>query len=86
MAGFMICSAMMENRRVFLPQANRAFGYVRVSVDEVERRAAQDTPIGRLIEPEEVADLVLFLVSDRASAITGQTIGIEGGAGRGIHY
>ena len=57
-----------------------------ISVDEAERRAAQDTPIGRLIEPEEVADLVLFLVSDRAGAITGQTIGIEGGAGRGIHY
>jgi enoyl-[acyl-carrier-protein] reductase (NADH) len=35
-----------------------------------------------MVEHQDVADLV----SDRASAITGQTIAIDGGAGRGIHY
>ncbi len=35
---------------------------------------------------EDIAALALFLVSDRAGAITGQTIAVEGGAGRGIHY
>lgn len=57
-----------------------------VSIEEAERRAVAGIPIGRMVEPEDIADLVLFLVSDRASAITGQTIAVEGGAGRGIHY
>ena len=57
-----------------------------VTVEEAERRAVAGIPIGRMVEPEDIADLVLFLVSDRASAITGQTIAVEGGAGRGIHY
>ena len=60
--------------------------YNNISIEEAERQAAEGAPIGRLIEPEEIAHLVLFLVSDKASAITGQTVGIEGGAGRGIFY
>ena len=57
-----------------------------MSVEEAERQAVAGIPIGRMVEPEDIADLVLFLVSARASAITGQTIAVEGGAGRGIHY
>ena len=45
-----------------------------------------EIPIGRMVAPEDVADLVLFLASERAGTITGQTIAIEGGAGQGIHY
>ena len=56
------------------------------SVEEAERLAVSEIPIGRMVEPEDIANLVLFLVSDKASAITGQTIAVEGGAGRGIHY
>ena len=37
------------------------------------------TPIGRLGRPEEVADAVVFLASQRASYITGQTLGVNGG-------
>ncbi|WP_328552168.1 MULTISPECIES: 3-oxoacyl-ACP reductase FabG [unclassified Streptomyces] len=36
-------------------------------------------PLARFGAPEEVADLVSFLVSDRAAYITGQVIGIDGG-------
>jgi 3-oxoacyl-[acyl-carrier protein] reductase len=36
-------------------------------------------PLGRFGQPEEVADLVSFLVSDRAGYITGQVLGIDGG-------
>lgn len=38
-----------------------------------------DVPFGRLAEPEEVANLCLFLASDASSYITGQVIGIDGG-------
>src|SRR5262245_7830996 len=36
-------------------------------------------PLGRLIEPREVADAVVFLASDNASAITGQCLAVDGG-------
>src|SRR5690606_9038891 len=37
------------------------------------------TPLGRLGKPEEIADAVAFLASDRASFITGQTLVVDGG-------
>lgn len=40
---------------------------------------ANSFPIGRLSEPEEVADLVLFLASERSSYIIGASIDINGG-------
>lgn len=57
-----------------------------VSVDEAERVAVQHIPIGRMIEAQDIANMILFLVSDQASAITGQVIAIDGGAGRGMSY
>lgn len=38
-------------------------------------------PLGRLGDPEEVAELCLFLASDRASYITGEDVRIDGGVG-----
>jgi NAD(P)-dependent dehydrogenase (short-subunit alcohol dehydrogenase family) len=37
-------------------------------------------PLGRLGKPEEIADLVFFLVSEQSAYITGKTIDIDGGA------
>jgi NAD(P)-dependent dehydrogenase (short-subunit alcohol dehydrogenase family) len=45
-----------------------------------ESRIAQALPAGRLGEATDVADAVLFLASDRASWITGETLVIDGGA------
>ena len=59
---------------------------VGTSLDDEIRKTGSAIPIGRLVEPEEIAYLVLFLASDKASAITGQTAGVDGGQPRGIHY
>jgi NAD(P)-dependent dehydrogenase (short-subunit alcohol dehydrogenase family) len=42
-------------------------------------RSKQTHPLGRAGEPEEIADLIWFLASDRAGWITGETISIDGG-------
>ena len=44
-----------------------------------EERLLKRTPLRRFVEPFEVADLVAFLASDKASAITGQEIIIDNG-------
>ena len=40
---------------------------------------AEDTPLGRMGTPEEVAEAIFFLCSDQAGFITGQVLGINGG-------
>jgi NAD(P)-dependent dehydrogenase (short-subunit alcohol dehydrogenase family) len=45
----------------------------------VVEETAAEIPIGRFTTPEEVGDLVAFLASERAAAITGTTIRIDGG-------
>jgi NAD(P)-dependent dehydrogenase (short-subunit alcohol dehydrogenase family) len=47
--------------------------------DEVQSQAAQQMLTGRFTRPAEVADLVLFLASDRAANITGADFVIDGG-------
>jgi enoyl-[acyl-carrier protein] reductase III len=47
--------------------------------DELLGESARRTPAGRLTEPEDVADAVLFLVSPLASMMVGQTIVVDGG-------
>jgi NAD(P)-dependent dehydrogenase (short-subunit alcohol dehydrogenase family) len=50
-----------------------------ITFDEFRAQALGAVPIGRIIQPEEVAELVTFLASPHASAITGQTYNICGG-------
>jgi hypothetical protein len=44
-------------------------------------RAAADVPMKRLGEPEEIADLVLFMCSDACEYMTANTVCVNGGGG-----
>ena len=50
-----------------------------ITYDQFRAQALGRVPIGRMIQPEEIAHLVKFLASPQAAAITGQTYNICGG-------
>lgn len=51
---------------------------------EFESRLVEDVPLKRVGQPEELADAIVWLCSDRASYITGQTVLVDGGAFKGL--
>jgi NAD(P)-dependent dehydrogenase (short-subunit alcohol dehydrogenase family) len=51
-----------------------------LGIDGVYAAIAEDLPLGRLCEPDEIASLICFLASTDASAITGVAIPADGGA------
>ena len=48
--------------------------------DDAVARAKRTIPTGRYAQPEDIADVALFLLSDDARYVTGHTIPVEGGA------
>ena len=46
---------------------------------EMAQTLMRETPLGRFVEPEEVAAAILFLASDAAAMITGVTLPVDGG-------
>jgi enoyl-[acyl-carrier protein] reductase III len=59
-------------------EALKHFAILRDS--DVLEQAARATPAGRLVLPEEVAELVAFLCTPAAQMVCGQTIAMDGGA------
>ena len=55
------------------------------NLEESLRRAAESIPAKRIGSPDELGALCAFLCSEQAGYITGQTIGIDGGALVGVH-
>jgi NAD(P)-dependent dehydrogenase (short-subunit alcohol dehydrogenase family) len=50
-----------------------------VPVEEIERSAVAEVPLKRANEPSDIADAVVFLASNAARNITGQTLNVDGG-------
>jgi meso-butanediol dehydrogenase/(S,S)-butanediol dehydrogenase/diacetyl reductase len=66
-----VCPGAINTRAPELLGGDRA--------DEFRRIQASVHPLGRMGEPDEIANAVLFLASDEASFITGQEITVDGG-------
>lgn len=47
--------------------------------DDLKERLQTEIPLGRIGNPDDIANAVVFLASDSASYITGQTIAVDGG-------
>ncbi|WCE93255.1 SDR family NAD(P)-dependent oxidoreductase [Acidithiobacillus ferriphilus] len=75
-----VCPGFVETEMADQVRANygKLWG---VSPEEVKKRIEARIPIGRYIEPEEVAAMVSFLASDRARGITAQAMNVCGGLG-----
>lgn len=56
----------------------------KLSEKEAEAHLLREVPLGRVIEPEDVADLAVFLASARAGNISGTAINVDGGRTRSI--
>ncbi len=56
-----------------------------VEPSEIHERWASQIPLRRLGQPEEFANLVVFLASERSSYITGQTMAVDGGFVKGTY-
>src|SRR5690349_8958802 len=54
-------------------------------VEKIKERWASQAALRRLGQPEEFANLVVFLASERASYITGVTIAVDGGLVKGVY-
>ena len=61
------------------PGATRTLQLERYIREVGEAQVALQTPMGRIGEPEEIADAVIWLCSDTSSFVTGQALAVDGG-------
>ncbi len=71
-------------RTPILELAARRFDGEDANIEQAFARFGEAHPIGRIAEPEEVAELVAFLASDKAAFITGSDHRIDGALTAGI--
>lgn len=76
--GWIATERLMELMRVRAEREKRKF-------EDVITEAIAEVPMGRFGEPHEVAEFITFLLSERASYLTGNVVQIDGGLYRGIH-
>ena len=74
-------STATERAERLAEQRARAKG---ITVEQQKAETAAAIPLGRMVDPSEIASLVLLLVSDRVRSLTGAEIVIDGGQQPGI--
>jgi NAD(P)-dependent dehydrogenase (short-subunit alcohol dehydrogenase family) len=78
-----VCPGMVRtalNRSVWQAWFDQAPGAERLSYEEwSDRKIKAVVPLGRWQTPEDVAAMIVFLSSERARQVTGQTINVDGG-------
>jgi 3-oxoacyl-[acyl-carrier protein] reductase len=75
--GFVMTKRQEEISAVRSAKAN-------ITVQEYMKLQAKEIPLGRYGTPQEIADVVAFLASTKASFLTGATISVDGGMTRGL--
>lgn len=73
-----VCPGWTATERVGAVLGARAAAQGR-ALAEVEAELARQIPLGRLAGPREIADVVVFLASERASYVTGTALAVDGG-------
>jgi 2-hydroxycyclohexanecarboxyl-CoA dehydrogenase len=78
-----VCPGMVQtplNRSVWQAWHDQAPPAERLTYEEwSDRKIRAVVPLGRWQTPESIADMIVFLSSDRAAQVTGQTINVDGG-------
>ena len=57
-----------------------------VTFEEIAAETVAEIPMGRLIDPDDIAHAVMFFCSPMANIVTGQAIAVDGGSGTAIAY
>ncbi|MDP9368598.1 MAG: SDR family oxidoreductase, partial [Chloroflexota bacterium] len=64
----------------FWNEVDRQFAkYLNMEVGEPKRTFVQGIPLGRIEQPEDVANAAVFLASEEANYISQQTLNVDGG-------